>query len=160
MTRSTNDQGALSLRGESERAMHEDHAWQFGLAVTHHVSHSSPMQIGDYAHFISGLVSNGIGAWVVPVYRAIMSTRLTLDKAGRIVIPKSLRDELQLGPGDALELEFVGEEITLRPVRGTAPLIKERGVWVFRIGQPLSAATTDEVLRRIRDERHVENLGR
>lgn len=89
-----------------------------------------------------------------------MGTRLTLDKAGRIVIPKSVRDELQLGHGDALELEFVGEEITLRPVRGTVPLTKERGVWVFRTGQPLSVATTDEVLRRIRDERHVDNLGR
>jgi hypothetical protein len=59
-----------------------------------------------------------------------------------------------------LELEFAGEEITLRPVLGTAPLTKERGVWVFRTGQPLSAATTDDLLRRIRDERDVENLGR
>jgi len=88
-----------------------------------------------------------------------MNTRLTLDKAGRIVIPKPLREELRLGPGDALELEFAGEEITLRQVRGTAPLTKERGVWVFRSGQPLTAATTDEMLRRIRDERDRENLG-
>ena len=88
-----------------------------------------------------------------------MNTRLTLDKAGRVVIPKPLREELHLGPGDSLELEFAGEEITLRPVRGTAPLTKERGVWVFRTGQPLTAAVTDEALRRIRDERDKGNLG-
>jgi AbrB family looped-hinge helix DNA binding protein len=89
-----------------------------------------------------------------------MNTRLTLDKAGRIVIPKLLRDELHLGPGDALELDFEGEAITLRPVRGTTPLTKERGVWVFRTGQPLSTATTDDMLHRIRDERDIDNLGR
>jgi len=88
-----------------------------------------------------------------------MNTRLTLDKAGRIVLPKPLRDALHLGPGDSLELEFAGEEITLRPVRGTAPLTKERGVWVFRVGQPLTAEVTDETLRRIRDERDRESLG-
>ncbi len=48
-----------------------------------------------------------------------MSTRLTIDKAGRVVIPKPLREELHLEPGDALELERAGEQITLRPVRGT-----------------------------------------
>ena len=51
-----------------------------------------------------------------------------MDKAGRIVIPKSLREELRLAPGDDLEMESVGEEITLRPVRGTGPLTKEHGV--------------------------------
>jgi len=39
--------------------------------------------------------------------------RLTLDKAGRIVLPKPLRDELRLEPGDALEIESSGEDITL-----------------------------------------------
>lgn len=87
-----------------------------------------------------------------------MATRITLDKAGRIVIPKSLREELHIEPGDSLELEVAGEQIMLRPVRGTAPLIKERGVWVFRTGQPLSASVTDETMRRIRDERDRQNL--
>ena len=53
-----------------------------------------------------------------------MNTRLTTDKAGRVVIPKPLREELHLEPGDSLELQSVGEQITLRPVRGTGPLGK------------------------------------
>jgi bifunctional DNA-binding transcriptional regulator/antitoxin component of YhaV-PrlF toxin-antitoxin module len=70
-----------------------------------------------------------------------------------------LRDELHLEPGDALELETGGEQITLRPVRGTGPLKKEQGVWVFHTGKPLSASTTDELLQRIREERDLTNLG-
>lgn len=82
-----------------------------------------------------------------------MTTKLTLDKAGRVVLPKPLRDELELAAGDILELESRGEQITLRPVRGSAPLRKERGIWVYRTGQPLAAATTDRTLREIREQR-------
>jgi AbrB family looped-hinge helix DNA binding protein len=86
-----------------------------------------------------------------------MATQLTIDKAGRIVIPKSLRDKLHLEPGDALELEHAGEEITLRPVRGTGPLAKEHGVWVFRTGDPIPASVTDGLLRQIREDRDLHN---
>jgi AbrB family looped-hinge helix DNA binding protein len=89
-----------------------------------------------------------------------MNTRLIMDKAGRVVIPKPLREDLHLEPGDALEMERSGEQITLRPVRGTGPLTKEHGVWVFHTGQPLSASTTDRVLQQIREERDLANLGK
>jgi len=82
-----------------------------------------------------------------------------MDKAGRVVIPKPLREELCLEPGDALELESAGEHITLRPARGTGPLMKECGVWVFRTGKPLPASATDDMLQRIREERDLANLG-
>jgi len=87
-----------------------------------------------------------------------MNARLTIDRAGRIVIPKPLRKELHLEPGDALEMESAGEQITLRPVRGAGPLAKEHGVWVFHTGQSLSASATDEMLQQIREERDVANL--
>ena len=79
---------------------------------------------------------------------------------GRVVIPKLLREELHLQPGDTLELESAGEQITLRPVTGTGPLGKEHGVWVFHTGQPLPASATDEMLQRIREERDLANLGK
>jgi AbrB family looped-hinge helix DNA binding protein len=88
-----------------------------------------------------------------------MPTRLTIDKAGRVVIPKPLREELHLEPGDALEMESAGDQITLRPVRGSGPLTQERGVWVFRTGTSLPPTTTDELLQRIRGERDLSNLG-
>ena len=64
-----------------------------------------------------------------------MTTRLTVDKAGRIVIPKPLRDELRLEPGDGLQLERDGDRIILRPVREAIPIRKEHGVWVYRSGR-------------------------
>jgi AbrB family looped-hinge helix DNA binding protein len=105
------------------------------------------------------IFKNSIDLWVDPRYHGIVGIRLTLDKAGRIVIPKPLREELRLEPGDDLEMESSGEEITLRPVRGTGPLTKEDGVWVFRTGQPMRASATDEMLRQIREERDSANLG-
>jgi AbrB family looped-hinge helix DNA binding protein len=91
--------------------------------------------------------------------RAKMNIVLTIDKAGRVVIPRPVRKVLHLEPGDALEMESAGEQITLRPVRGTGPLTKEQGVWVFRTGQPLPASATDEVLQQLREERDMVNLG-
>lgn len=89
-----------------------------------------------------------------------MNARLVIDKAGRVVIPKPLREELQLQPGDTLEMESTGEQITLRPVRGTGPLTKEHGVWVFHSRQPLPASATDEMLDLLREERDLTNLGK
>ena len=88
-----------------------------------------------------------------------MNARLTIDKAGRVVIPKPLREALHLEAGDALEMESAGEQITLRPVRGTGPLTKEHGGWVFHSGQALPASATDEMLERIREELDRANLG-
>jgi len=89
-----------------------------------------------------------------------MTIRLVIDKAGRVVIPKPLREELRLEPGDSLEMESVGEQITLRPIRGTGPLTKEHGVWVFYAGQPIPASATDDILQKLREERDLANLGK
>lgn len=64
-----------------------------------------------------------------------MNTTLVLDRAGRVTLPKALREELQLGDGDTLELETVGEQIRLQPVRTAVPIRQEGGVWVFRSGE-------------------------
>ncbi|SRR6266496_3184313 len=82
-----------------------------------------------------------------------MNTTLTVDKAGRVVLPKPVRDELQLAAGDSLELESSEDRIVLRPVRGTAGLRKKQGIWVFRTGRRISAASVNEIIRRLREER-------
>ena len=86
-----------------------------------------------------------------------MITQITLDRAGRVVIPKPLRKELQLGPGDTLQLESQGECITLRPVRPKATLKKERGMWVYQ-GEPTNISITD-LIDREREKRLRELMG-
>jgi AbrB family looped-hinge helix DNA binding protein len=97
--------------------------------------------------------------WAEPLYDGKMNSKVTLDRAGRVVLPKTLRDEMNLSPGDTLDLTVKGDEVTLRPRRGATPLQKERGVWVFRTGKPVTADETGETLRDIRAQRHRRNAG-
>ncbi len=86
-----------------------------------------------------------------------MTTKLSLDKAGRVLIPKALREELRLGPGDSLQLESEVEQITLRPVRAKALITKERGVWVYQ-GESSHSSVTG-VIDRQREKRLRELMG-
>ena len=89
-----------------------------------------------------------------------MNGTLTIDKAGRIVLPKPLRDKLQIAPGDQLRIESDDDRIVLRPSRGTAQLRKKRGVWVYRSDEPLSASTVEETIERVRRDRDDHNLSK
>ena len=85
-----------------------------------------------------------------------METTVTVDKAGRLVLPKKVRDELRLAPGDTLDLLSDGGQITLRRSGSATRLRKNRGVWVFSSGTPIRAAETDRVLDDIRQGRRGE----
>jgi len=80
-----------------------------------------------------------------------MTAKITIDKAGRVVIPKPLRDQLRLGAGDTLALQSEGERITLEPVRPPAVLKKEYGIWVYQ-GQTTNTSIAD-LLDRDREKR-------
>jgi len=82
-----------------------------------------------------------------------MNTTLKMDRAGRLVLPKPVREQLQLEPGEPLELESFDDHIVLRPVRGNASMYKKQGVWVFRGGAPLKASVVRETIRRVRKDR-------
>ena len=88
-----------------------------------------------------------------------MNATLTIDKAGRIVIPKSLRDELNLSPGDTLELESEGNQVTLRPVRSASRLRLKKGIWVLGTGEKITLQDTNRVIREIREQRDRDNRG-
>lgn len=89
-----------------------------------------------------------------------MNTTLTVDKAGRVVLPKPVRDELQLAAGDSLELESSEDRIVLRPVRGTAGLRKKQGIWVLDVDEPISVEAVNRTIRDIRRVREESWLGR
>ena len=88
-----------------------------------------------------------------------MKSKLTVDRAGRVVLPKALRDELQISPGDSLDFTVRGDEVTMRPARSASALQKEQGIWVFRLGSPLTETETQETLESIRAQRQRRILG-
>ena len=80
---------------------------------------------------------------------------ISLDKAGRVVLPKDLRDKLQLEAGDELLVEETGEHIILRPVRAQATLKKECGVWVYQgeRGAEPSNESLPDLIDAVREKR-------
>lgn len=57
--------------------------------------------------------------------------QLTLDRFGRMVLPKALREELGLQPGDALEAECQKDAIVLRPQARSDGVRREGRLLVF-----------------------------
>ena len=83
-----------------------------------------------------------------------MADTVTIDRTGRVVIPKPLRDALGLEAGDTLEVAADGAAITLRARPSGAALAKEQGVWVLRRGgDPLTVTDINRVLSDTRSER-------
>ena len=89
-----------------------------------------------------------------------MNTTLTIDKAGRVVLPKPVRDALQISPGDSLELESSEDHIVLRPARSRGRMYKKNGMWVFDSGEPFAADVVNQTIQRVRAERDRHNLGK
>jgi AbrB family looped-hinge helix DNA binding protein len=94
--------------------------------------------------------TNGIWQFIMAFMKAI-----SVDKAGRVVLPKEMRDKLRLEAGDELLAEQSDEQIVLRPVRAQATLKKERGVWVYQGARrgKISAESLQEQIEAVREER-------
>ena len=79
-----------------------------------------------------------------------------MDRAGRVVLPKPLRDRFRLRGGDTLTIKVRGDAIELRPARATGQLKRVNGVLVFSGSGPPSAA---DFVGQAREER-IEDLVR
>jgi AbrB family looped-hinge helix DNA binding protein len=59
-----------------------------------------------------------------------MRQSISIDRAGRVVLPKHLRERFHLREGDMLSLEIKGDAIELRPEK-TGQLLNVNGVLVY-----------------------------
>ena len=55
----------------------------------------------------------------------------SIDKFGRVLVPKELRDGMGLAPGALLELERSGDSLVITPAAQSPLLLREGGVLVF-----------------------------
>lgn len=69
--------------------------------------------------------------------------RTTIDRAGRLVIPRSLRNRIGLAGGGPVELELDGAAIRIEPVAGNE-LREDGGLLVI----PATGTRIDSVLVR------------
>jgi AbrB family looped-hinge helix DNA binding protein len=71
-----------------------------------------------------------------------------IDKAGRVVLPKDVREELAIHPGDLLKVSVRGDQVTLRPNRETTGFVKRGDALVFSTtGTDLLKSETVEAIR-------------
>jgi AbrB family looped-hinge helix DNA binding protein len=55
---------------------------------------------------------------------------LKIDKAGRVILPKQVRDRLGLRPGSDLEMLETPEGVVLKRSEPQPSMIKKQGLWV------------------------------
>lgn len=85
---------------------------------------------------------------------AANSVTVTIDKAGRLVLPKAMRDALHLKPGSSLEVERRDDELILRTSQPDAEIIYKNGIPVLRTrGGALTLEMVNDVLREGYEER-------
>jgi len=77
--------------------------------------------------------------------------KTTIDGAGRIVIPKSLRERLGFTPGDPLEIRERDGLVEIGPIATPMSLVSGRGGGLVAVpGQPLPPLT-DQLVRETLD---------
>lgn len=76
-------------------------------------------------------------------YNCDMKT--TIDQAGRIVVPKALRDQLNLERGTTLEIRAHGGRLELEPVATPMRLVRRGKGLVATTEEPLKQLDADDV---------------
>ena len=83
---------------------------------------------------------------------------LKIDKAGRIVVPKPMRERLGLRAGMDIEVAESSEGLTLKPAKDRPAMIKVDGFWVHQ-GEPPKGFDWSRMIEEHREERHRKVLG-
>jgi AbrB family looped-hinge helix DNA binding protein len=83
-----------------------------------------------------------------------------IDQAGRVVLPKDVRDELAIKPGDTLKVSIHGASVTLTPNKQSAGFVRKGKALVFSSGgeEVLSQETADRAMEKGREVREEESF--
>ena len=68
----------------------------------------------------------------------------TLDKFGRVVIPKEIRGTLGLKPGEVFEIGGSDNKVIMKPLRNELPLKIKEGVLIF------TGTVTGDIMEAVR----------
>lgn len=73
--------------------------------------------------------------------------KTTLNRFGRVVVPKDIRDRLGLRPGTEIEIDEKGNEVVLKPVEHEPSLMVKEGILVY------SGKATGDIRDAVRAQR-------
>jgi AbrB family looped-hinge helix DNA binding protein len=79
--------------------------------------------------------------------------RISIDRAGRVVVPKALRDELRLEGGMLLEIQLRDGRLEIEPVATPMRLERRGGRLVATTDKPLPRIDADDVRAVIESQR-------
>jgi len=85
-----------------------------------------------------------------------MSMKVRIDPAGRVVLPKKVRERFRLQGGDTLSLEVKGDAIQLTPQQSKVRLERVNGVLVLVSDIPLPEGR--DLISESREERLDETV--
>ena len=83
--------------------------------------------------------------------------RTTIDHAGRLVIPKAVRDSAGLRPGVAVEVEYRDGKVQIEPIYRRVKWVR-KGSFVVAKAPPGTPPLTNKQVRKIIDEIHSERM--
>jgi AbrB family looped-hinge helix DNA binding protein len=80
--------------------------------------------------------------------------KVSIDRAGRVVIPKAMRRELGLSPDNPLDIDVVDGHIELSSTQEPARIVQgPHGPLVAATGTPISDEEVRELLEATRERR-------
>ncbi len=90
----------------------------------------------------------------------MIAMELKIDKFGRVVIPKKLREHLGVGVSLSVEVKETPEGILLKPVRRQSGLVMKDGVLIHRGGGDNGHINWDTLVEEEREERirHIAGI--
>ena len=96
--------------------------------------------------------------------RGMREALIPIDQAGRIVLPKHVRQELAIKPGDTFRVSIDGVAVTLTPNKEITGFVRKGKALVFSTAgdERLREETARKILdsgRAERDARNIEGLG-
>ena len=97
------------------------------------------------------------GNWCGMLPKKELTVDAILDRFGRIVIPKRVRDHLDLRAGSQIRIEETEDGIVLKPIYGEPNLIEKDGVLVF---SGAAVGDIEDALRENRTERSSAIVGK
>jgi AbrB family looped-hinge helix DNA binding protein len=81
-----------------------------------------------------------------------------IDQAGRVVLPKKVRDRFGLRKNSELELEESADGIVLKPTVEKQGLTRDKHGWLVHTGRPVGQIKWDRLVEDMHEQR-IREIG-